>query len=410
METSTKGILPQKRIEIIDALRGFSLAGIVIVHMVENYIGAPSPSTFNEAVLQGIGDNIIDGFIGFLLRGKFFALFSFLFGLSFFIQMDNANKRGKYFGGRFLWRLILLLIIGYIHSLFYGGDILTIYAILGIVLIPFYKINNKWVLGLTFLLFLGVGRYIVFYFTQGGNVFPGMDFSPDSQDVKNYFSILKDGTLLDVFSYNGYQGHINKANFQLGVFGRGYITLGFFFLGLLVGRMGFFEKYQIMRKLIKRTWIWSLVLFLVSGGLMGLTFGSMGENVTFDKWIAMLGLTAFDLNNLAMTFILLSVFIIIYKTTRGQKWLSKFAPYGRMALTNYFFQSIIGTFLLFGWGMGYLGELRNIYTFAIAIAIIVLQMVISSWWLKNFRYGPLEWLWRSATFLKIFPMKRNGTH
>ena len=406
MDSSSSGMLPQNRIEIIDALRGFSLAGIVIVHMVENYIGAPSPTAFNEAVHQGIGDDIVDGFIGFLLRGKFFALFSFLFGLSFFIQMDNAAKRGEYFGGRFFWRLLLLLGIGYVHSLFYGGDILTIYAILGIFLIPFYRVNNKWILGLTALLFLGIGRYIVFYFTQGANVFPGMDFTPDSQDVQAYYNILKEGSLMDVFSYNGYQGHINKANFQLGVFGRGYITLGFFFLGLFVGRLGFFEAYQDRRKWVKRTWIVGLILFLVSGGLMALTFGSMGGNVTFDQWIAMFGLTAFDLNNIAMTFIILSVFVILYKRSGARKWLSKFAPYGRMALSNYFFQSIIGTAILFGWGMGYLGELRNVYTFGIGIVIIIVQMAISSWWLKKFRYGPLEWLWRSATFLRIFPMKR----
>ena len=315
-------------------------------------------------------------------------------------------RGGEYFGGRFFWRLLLLLGIGYVHSLFYGGDILTIYAILGIFLIPFYRVNNKWILGLTALLFLGIGRYIVFYFTQGANVFPGMDFTPDSQDVQAYYNILKEGSLMDVFSYNGYQGHINKANFQLGVFGRGYITLGFFFLGLFVGRLGFFEAYQDRRKWVKRTWIVGLILFLVSGGLMALTFGSMGGNVTFDQWIAMFGLTAFDLNNIAMTFIILSVFVILYKRSGARKWLSKFAPYGRMALSNYFFQSIIGTAILFGWGMGYLGELRNVYTFGIGIVIIIVQMAISSWWLKKFRYGPLEWLWRSATFLRIFPMKR----
>ncbi len=406
-KVSKEGAIAPKRIEIIDALRGFALAGIVIVHMVENYLAAPPPTVLTEAVNQGAGDSIVDGFIGFLLRGKFFALFSFLFGLSFFIQMDNANKRGEYFGGRFFWRLLLLLLIGYAHSLFYAGDILTIYAILGMILIPFYKVNNTWILGLTALLFLGVGRYIVFYFTQGENLFAGMDFKPDSPDVLEYYSILKEGSLMDVFTYNGFQSHINKANFQVGVFGRAYITLGFFFLGLFVGRIGFFEKFQEQKKLVKRTWIWSLVLFVVSGGLMALTFGSMGGNVSFDQWIAMFGLAAYDLNNIAMTFILLSVFVIIYKRSGGQKWLSKFAPYGRMALSNYFFQSIIGTFILFGWGMGYLGELRNMYTFGIAIAIIIIQMWISSWWLKKFRYGPLEWLWRSATFLSIFPMKRN---
>ncbi len=360
MEVSTANNNPQNRIEIIDSLRGFALAGIVIVHLVENYIAAPPPTAFNEAVHQGIGDTIVDGFIGFFLRGKFFALFSFLFGLSFFIQMDKAAQKGNSFAGRFLWRLILLLIIGYLHSLFYAGDILTIYAILGVFLIPFYKINNKWILGITAVLFLGLGRYIVFYFTGGGNLFGKMDMTPDNPVVLAYYDVLKNGSIGEVFATNAYDSHVNKANFQLGIFGRGYLTFAFFLLGLLVGRMRFFERYQELGKLIKRTWIWSLVLFLVSGVLMAVTFGSMGPDVTFDKWIAMFGLTAYDLNNIAMTFLLISIFVILYKRTKPRKWLSKFAPYGRMALSNYFFQSVLGTFILFGSGLGYLGELRNV--------------------------------------------------
>ena len=397
----------KQRIQIIDALRGFSLAGIVIVHMVENYIGAPAPEVFNDAVHQGMPDYIVDGFIGFLLRGKFFALFSFLFGLSFFIQMDNAAQKNEYFGGRFLWRLILLLVIGYVHSLFYAGDILTIYAMLGVLLIPFYKIKSKWVLGCAALLFLGLGRYIVFYFTQGGNMFGNLNPMGDDPNVLKYYTVLKEGSLIDVFSANGYYSHLNKLDFQYGIFGRGYLTFGFFLLGLYVGRIGFFKKYKESKTLVKRTWIWSLVLFLISGALMAVTFGSMGENISFDNWVAMLGLTAFDLNNVAMTFILISVFVILYKRAKPQKWLSKFAPYGRMALTNYVFQSIVGTFLLFGWGLGLIGELRNIYTFGLAILMVIIQMVLSKWWLKKFQYGPLEWLWRSATFLKIFPMRKN---
>ncbi len=396
----------KERIDIIDALRGFSLAGIVIVHLVENYIAAPPPEAFNEAVHQGIGDTVVDVFIGLFLRGKFFALFSFLFGLSFFIQMDKAAQKGDNFGGRFLWRLILLLVIGYVHSLFYAGDILTIYALLGILLIPFYKINNKWILGIIALLFLGIGRYIIFYFVGGPQLFGEMSMMPNNPAVLEYYDTLKNGSITDVFATNAYQSHVNKANFQLGVFGRGYLTFAFFLLGLVVGRMQFFRNYLNEKKLIKRTWIWSLVLFLVSGGLMAVTFGSMGENITFDNWIAMLGLTAMDLNNLAMTLIILSVFVILYKRAKPQKWLSKFSPYGRMALSNYFFQSILGTFLLFGWGLGYLGELRNVYTFGIAILVIAFQMALSAWWLKRFQYGPLEWLWRSVTFLKWFPLKK----
>ncbi len=404
--TSVTPSFSKERIEIIDALRGFSLAGIVIVHLVENYIAAPPPEAFNEAVHQGIGDTVVDVFIGLFLRGKFFALFSFLFGLSFFIQMDKGAKKGGYFGGRFLWRLILLLAIGYVHSLFYAGDILTIYAVLGILLIPFYRVKNAWVLGVIALLFLGLGRYIIFYFAGGPQLFGNMGLSPDNPALLEYYDTLKNGSLMDVFKINGYQSHINKADFQIGVFGRGYLTFAFFLLGLVIGRMQFFRNYLNEKKLIKRTWIWSLVLFVVSGGLMAVTFGSMGENITFDNWVAMFGLTAMDLNNLAMTLIILSVFVILYKRAKPRKWLSKFSAYGRMALSNYVFQSILGTFLLFGWGLGYLGELRNVYTFGIAILVVAFQMALSSWWLKRFQYGPLEWLWRSATFLKWFPLKR----
>ena len=90
------------RIEIVDALRGFSLAGIVIVHFVENFIGSAVPQSVLEGLHIGPVDYAVDVFIGLFLRGKFFALFAFLFGLSFFIQMDNAQKMGNYFGSRFL--------------------------------------------------------------------------------------------------------------------------------------------------------------------------------------------------------------------------------------------------------------------------------------------------------------------
>ena len=320
--------------------------------------------------------------------------------------MDNAHQKGNHFCTRFLWRIVLLFCIGYVHSLFYAGDILTVYAMLGVFLIPFYKVANKWVLGFVTLLFLGLGRYIVFYFTQGVNLFGAMEFAPDNPAVLEYFNVLKNGSIQDVFAVNAYSGHLNKMNFQFGIFGRGYATFGFFLLGLHVGRSGFFKTYMTQKKLLKQTWIWSLVLFLVSGGLMAVTFGSMGENATFDSWVAMFGLTALDLNNVAITMILLSVFVILYKRVKPQKWLAQFAPYGRMALSNYFLQSILGTFLLFGWGMGYIGTLRNLYTFGIAIIIIAVQMILSNWWLKNFKYGPLEWIWRSATFFRRFPLRK----
>ena len=132
-----------RRIDLIDALRGFSLAGIVIVHFNEQFIGGLTPPEVMDYAYQGIGNGII-GTINFLfLRGKFFALFSFLFGLSFFIQMENAKKKGLNYELKFLWRLVLLLAIGCAHHLFYRGDILTIYAILGVFLLPIFEWKTR---------------------------------------------------------------------------------------------------------------------------------------------------------------------------------------------------------------------------------------------------------------------------
>jgi len=398
---------PSKRIAVVDALRGFALAGIVIVHMVENYTASPMPEGAMVAAHQGIPDYLIDGFIFLFLRGKFFALFSFLFGLSFFIQMDKARENGLNFGGRFLWRLLILLVIGYMHSLFYRGDILTIYALLGILLIPFYKLNNTWVIGISTLLFLGLGRCLVFIFFKGENLFLNGELTPDNPIIQNYYNTLMNGSLFDVFKSNAWDGHLMKMDFQLGVFSRGYLTFGFFLLGLFVGRIQFFKNFRTRATEIKYVLYGSLVLFLVSIIIGFYFFAQLGPNVTFDNWYAMNGLTALDLNNLAMTMIILSLFLMAYKGGRLKRWLERFIPYGRMALTNYVVQSVIGTFIFYGWGLGYLGQIRNVYIFFFAVIFIALQMMFSAWWMRKFYYGPFEWLWRSLTYFRIFPMRRS---
>jgi len=399
------------RIHSVDALRGFALAGIVIVHMVENYVGSLPPADAMAAVNQGIPDSIVEGFISLFLRGKFFALFSFLFGLSFFIQMDKATEKGKRFEGRFLWRLILLFAIGAFHHLFYRGDILTIYALLGVLLIPFYRLETKWILAVTALLFLGLGRYVVFALFGDQPIFSGVPFDPENPYIIAYFEIIKNGSLLKVFTINATEGSLMKLDFQLGVFGRGYLTFAFFLLGLYAGKFRFFENFRDNRKKVLKGLYWFIGLFILSVALTILLFsfsGQEGDSISFDSWIVMFALTAFDLSNLFMTFVLIAGFLLIYMKPKGESFLNTFAPYGRMALTNYVAQTIIGTFILYGWGLGYLGDLRNIYTFLMGIVIIMLQMIVSRWWLQEFKYGPLEWGWRSLTYFKVFPFKKTG--
>ncbi|WP_445385060.1 DUF418 domain-containing protein [Robiginitalea sp. IMCC44478] len=396
----------KQRLAIVDALRGFSLAGIVIVHMVENYIGGPAPEEAFAATTPGIIDQVVNVFIFIFLRGKFFALFSFLFGLSFFLQMDSANARGESFALRFAWRLSLLLVIGYLHHLFYRGDILTIYALLGLLLIPFYRIKSGWILALAGLLFLGIGRYAIFWINKGPDLLMEDLINPNNPLILSYYELLQNGSLWEVFRSNATSGHLMKVDFQVGIFGRGYLTFAFFLIGLWVGRIKFFRNFRDYREKIWLVFWISLGVFLVGTVLMGVLFSQMGSAIAFDSWKAMFALTAMDLSNLGMTALIVCSFVLLFTHSRLSKFLNSFAAYGRMALTNYVAQSLLGTFIFYGWGLGYLTSIRNSYVFLIALLIIGLQMGLSKVWLQRFYYGPLEWAWRSLTFFRAYPMKR----
>ena len=388
------------RLEIVDALRGFSLAGIVIVHVVEQFVGGPLPAEALESARQGSADYIVDGFIQFFLRGKFFALFSLLFGWSFFIQFNNAAKRNIDYKGRYLWRMLLLFFIGYVHHSFYRGDILTIYAMLAPFLILFLPLNNRWLWIVIATIFIGIPRIILFNVIGDSTIFVGEALGPESSEVKAYWQLLQYGSLPEVLYSNATDGFKMKMEFQLGVFYRFYLTFAFFLIGVWLGRINYFDRFEELKETTKRVLIGSIIGFFVFGGLTAASFMQMGGAFSFTNPWAITGLHFVDLVNVCLTATILTSFTLIYHSARGQRILNTFKEYGRTALTNYFIQSIIGTAILFGWGLGQIGEWRNIYLFLMALVIITLQIFLSKAWLKKFRYGPLEWLWRSATYMK----------
>lgn len=394
-----------ERMTVVDALRGFSLAGIVIVHMVENYSGGPLPEGAMSGAEQGILDQVVNFFCLLFLRGKFFALFSFLFGLSFYIQMDSGHRQNGHFGYRFAWRLMLLFVIGFVHHLFYRGDILTVYALVGLFLIPFYRIPSGIVLGVATILFLGVPRFLLYAMGQAPGLLLSDLINPDNPVIVAYYETLRSGSIWEVFRSNAWSGQVMKMEFQLGVTSRAYLTFAFFLLGLWFGRIGYFRRFLQLAKQTRRAlWI-SLLGLLVFTLLAGLVFMQLGPDPNFYSGWAMAGLTILDLGNLAMTGIILCGFVLLYRLPAPQKVLNRFAPFGRMALTNYVAQSVIGTFVFYGWGLGLLGHMRNSYAFLLALLIICFQMLLSRWWLKRFRYGPLEWAWRSLTYFRWYPNK-----
>jgi uncharacterized protein len=397
------------RITSIDAFRGFALAGIAIAHMVEQYIAAMPPEDLLANINASIPDNIVQTLIEIFVRGKFFAMFAFLFGVSFFIQMDNAAKKGINFHTKFMWRVALLFLIGYLHSLFYRGDILTIFAMLGVLLVFFYRVPTRICLAIAAVIMLGLPRFAVFALYGGDPIVPGGDMGPDLPANRVYFDTLLTGSLLDVFAVNSWHGHLTKMEFQLNFIGRFYLTFAYFLLGLSVARTGLFRHIAENRAVLKRGLWWAV-------GIMFAAFAAMipffkrafdGEDAPgIESWPAMIGLAFVDILNLAMAAVFLCGFLLLFLRPRGQRVLGALAPYGRSALTNYVLQTVIGTFILYNWGLGLLGELSNVQTFGIAIVVIVAQVTLSRLWLERFRFGPLEWLWRSGTYLEWQPLRR----
>ena len=399
-----------KRIVSVDALRGFALAGVALVHMVEQYVAGPFPEGYMEGV-NGLPDQILQGFLQIFITGKFFALFSILFGLSFSIQMDSAAGKGMNFSGRFLWRAALLMAIGLVHQMFYRGDILTIYAMLAPFLIPFYRIPSKWLLITAGIIFLGVPRLLVFVILGPQGIFaPHPMMETDNEYITQYFDTITNGSLLEVFQLNLTYGMQTKMDFQLSFFGRFYATFAYFLVGLWLGRTGVFRNLASYNKKIKDVLLWSVAALLISIVLVVVTFATATQPIDFSSWTFALGMNFMDWFNIAMTTIILCGFLMLYQRQKWERRLAFFAPYGRMALTNYFLQSVIGTAILFGWGLGQMGHLRSSYLLLLGIAVIVLQTLFSKLWLKRFRFGPLEWLWRCGTYLRWQRFLRTDSH
>jgi uncharacterized protein len=394
--------LNSERLNHVDALRGFALLGIIIVHFIEQYYaGAPPPDHANYAVHNST-DGVFDTITNILVRGKFFMLFSFLFGLSFALQMQHAADRQEDFRGRFVWRLVLLFAIGVLHHCFYRGDILTVFALLGLPMVLFYNVPNRWLLTAFGLLMLGLPRVIISYFQQGN------PFENNEAAEKIYWEAAKNGGILDIFWQNLTLGTVTKWDAQFGFFGRGYQTLALFLLGLYAGRIRFFDNPEEKRAIYRKGLFWSLGIFLGIFAIGALLFAVLKIHERLgEKMGSLIGLAFYDVSNLAHMSFYIFAFLLLLRKAWWQRQLLKLAPYGRMALTNYFMQSVIGTTILFGFGFGKLGDYGATVMVIVSLIVYVLQLNFSKWWLTQYNFGPLEWLWRSATYGKWQNFKKN---
>jgi uncharacterized protein len=394
--------ITKSRIEIIDVLRGFTLLGIVMVHFSEQYYAGMHPESHMNFEIKFLGDQIMQGFIGIFISGKFFLIFSFLFGLSFFLQQDKSESNANFFF-RFSWRLVILCAIGFAHHLHYRGDILTIYAMLGVGLLIGYKLPDKILLILALALAVNLPSVIV----RGIQSMTDPElkiqelFAGNNEDNEKYFETLKSGSYLELLKANLNEFEF-KYRFQV-ISGRIYITLGLFLLGLYAGRKRIFESWAENipqgKKYLKRS-LWTILGLI----LFALVFfgGAEVAKIKLPEIIQwMVGGLLFDVFNLFLALIYVLGIMLLFHKEKWHTRLMHFYAVGRMGLTTYLVQTFFGVLLFFGIGFGLLGEIGVLASVAIGIVIFMGQIYFSKWWLSRYRYGPVEWVWRSLTYLKV---------
>ena len=380
------------RMEGLDSLRGFALMGLFLVHMPELYELYWAHEATDKTQL--LWHNVIFS----IFAGKSFALLAMCFGVSFFIIMDRAAKRGVDFTGRFIWRLAILGVIGVLHGLWYRGDVLEVLAVMGLFLLPFYRVKSNTLilaLGIVFLL----QPILVFQLVSALNGAAWANTAPGFWGSKTPEAYLTGKSLIETIRMNWVDGHPFKWDFMYES-GRLSQILGLSLIGLVLGRIGFFsepDRFKALR-------LGGLAVSLTVMGLL-LVFKSQLVALLPDSKAIFMPRVLADtilsgLADLSIMFALAFGFLSLYFGF-ANRVLNLLAPAGRMTLTLYVLQSIVFVPVFYSFGLGMHATMSQQTAVLLGIAAFAAQVVLAHLWFKVFLYGPLEWVWRAATYLTL---------
>ena len=381
-----------ERLELVDAIRGFALLAIVLLHNLEHFNLYFVP----EGLPQWLRS--LDGTVWnvsfFIMGGKAFATFAMLFGFSFFIQMNNAAEKGIDFRGRFAWRMVVLILFAELHSLFYNGDILLLYACIGLMLIPFTKASNKTL--------LGIGIFLILQpFEWGRLIYASLN--PDYVVPPNWndsfygpmIHAMKNGSFLEMLKSNITEGQLWNNLWQIES-GRLFQVPALFMFGTLLGRMQYFVKSDASILFWKKILLFGSIIFIPLNALKT-NIPPMIENKSI---LTPFNIAIPSLENFVMMFIFVAAFSLLwFHKGNGYKLQRFIIPYGRMSLTNYMTQSVVGCFIYLNYGLNLYKTTGATACVLIGLGIFVVQLLFSTWWLKRYKQGPFEYVWKKLTFI-----------
>ncbi|MBC7303586.1 MAG: DUF418 domain-containing protein [Nocardia sp.] len=389
--TSSPATQPGPRIGEVDILRGFALFGILITNVMVATSLWSVVGTRDDPVLRfgGTVDLLVRATVDALFTGRFYLLFAFLFGYSFTLQIAAARRAAVSPTRRLLRRCGALMAIGLAHVyLLWIGDILTLYAFACLILIALRGLRPRTAVIIAVVLYT---TWSVWSFLPG------------------YSGVLVFGEFVDLpavaADYTG--GFASTFDAQTALaplfllliwFAHGIPSLAMFLIGMAAGKRNLFADPALLRR-------WSSRVLVVGIGL-GLPVSAMTFAEAMTWWHAPAVVHGLQfLVNPAMTFAYVAAIVLAAQSTRLGRVTALLAPAGRMAATNYIGQSIVLMLVYTGYGFGLADDLPPLVVIAIALLTFAAQIACSAWWLQRHRYGPVEWLLRAATYLRV-PARR----
>jgi len=399
--THMSPITNKDRIQVIDILRGIALLGIIMVNVHEI-----SYSWYATEVTGSAIDRFAQFITDTFFLNKFYTLFSFLFGLGMAIQMIRAERKGASFVRLYAQRLFWLLIFGLVHAIFiWDGDILATYALIGIFLLLLRKLKPKTLIILAIMLVVvQIGINIAsLSLDDMWTTANSQSYLSEYQDDVNFF---RNATYAEITT-NRLENTLDVENPLLNLLAPFYVLyesldiLGAFLFGLAVGKLRWFDEIETKINLWKKIFRWALPIGLGINILGGcLVYLSSAENALVYQYG--IGMLLLQLGASPLTLGYISGTVLL---SRNFSALAILAPPGKMALTVYLTQSILLTLIFYSYGLGLFNTIGAAMALFLALAIYTIQLMVSNFWMRHFRFGPFEWLWRSLTYRRIQPLK-----
>jgi uncharacterized protein len=386
---------PAQRIDVVDALRGAALAGVLLANLGPLSLYEFLTDEQKRALPTAAFDRVATAVMHLFVDGKAITVFSLLFGVGFALQLERGGPQDRERVGIFLRRIAILLAIGLVHAYFvWWGDILVWYAVVGALLVLVRRASDRVLLATAVLLAL-VGPTLVFAQVRA--------FLAPPRQADVY------ATAIVAFATGGY-ADVVRQNAALVDWSRrsNWALVGFvggrFLLGYWAGRRGLLKDPAKHRGLLTRIFWVSLALGIALAFL----------EATRERVIACVPFFAAGAGSLLLRMALRATtltlgtayavgFVLLFERTRVRRALRLLAPFGRMALTNYLAQSVLGIAIFYGLGLGIGPRFGVAGWWSAWLVILIAQVWASHVWLARNRYGPMEWLWRSLTYGSLQP-------